>query len=74
MNDPERIDRMTEKFHRIWQAYPELPFGQVVINILRQLHNPVSEFLFWHNPDEDWEVCMDTCFQDEESADVSTID
>ena len=35
MRDPDRISVILERLQKVWEKYPDLRFGQLVLNVLR---------------------------------------
>ena len=35
MRDPDRIPVILERLQKVWEKYPDLRFGQLVLNVLR---------------------------------------
>lgn len=51
MTDIQRIDRILKLIEQHWKAYPDLRFGQLLIN----LGIAPDAGIFWHLADEDIE-------------------
>lgn len=42
MRDKERIDRILKSVEFIWKNNPDLRFGQLVLNLYRELEGPLE--------------------------------
>lgn len=47
MRDPNRIPQLLQHVQRVWQQYPDLRFGQFVLNVAGT-HDP------WHLEEAEW--------------------
>ena len=47
MRDPARIDKYIEKLRKIWSAYPDLRFSQLMINVLVDIQNRLNKDIFY---------------------------
>ena len=63
MRDPARIPTILEKLNAVWQKYPDIRFGQLIINLYSQI--PTSEEKvrgsvdFFSVEDPDFEIVLD---------------
>lgn len=47
MRDPARIDRYMEKLGDLWHEFPDMRFGQFLMNTLGKVQNGVGQDLFF---------------------------
>jgi len=55
--DPKRIPRILKKLQELWEKYPDLRLGQLIMNIDGTNQD------FWHVEDSEWEKKITRCRQ-----------
>lgn len=63
MRDPARIPPILEKLNAVWQKYPDIRFGQLIINLYSQIPTSEEKVLgsvdFFGVEDPDFEIALD---------------
>ena len=62
MRDPERIDHYIAQLQRIWKAYPDFRFGQLLMNLLGEVQKEVGIDLFYIE-DEEFFTTFQKCYE-----------
>ena len=55
MRDINRIDPLLAKLGEFWKQYPDMRFGQLIINIFRDLGKDP-----WYMEEEEWMELLDS--------------
>lgn len=61
MRNPDRIDTILDKIRMVWIQYPDMRYGQLLINIwyLKEAADPFCIADCFHYEDDVLEKCLD---------------
>ena len=60
MRDPARIEPFLKLFQTLWEQYPDMSFGQLVMNIVDYLGGVYRERGMWLAEDDEWLTALTT--------------
>lgn len=52
MRDPDRIDAFLAELGHVWKKYPDLRFGQLVMNLTRNRQGNFQDPFYWE--EDEW--------------------
>ena len=66
MRDTDRIERIVDKIEKLWKKYPDLRFGQLLLDFV--IPEDIEDY--WYIEDDGWEECLNQAILNKEAEET----